>query len=149
MTQQEVLSIENAKAYLSKTFQLDKLIRSKLEQLARARERAFIPAIQYSHAKTSASLHTDRMAENATRVEALEAEVSTLLLAFSACKQRISIQLSHVTDLSARSVLEQRYLCHQPWEDIARKIECTKRQAYNLHNKGLKIMAGLLAGMKG
>lgn len=149
MTQQEAVAIENAKAYLSKTFHLDTLIRSRLEQLARARERAFIPSVQYSHAKTSTGLHTDRMAENAARVEALETEVSTLLLAFSACKQRIAAQLALIADLPARSVLEQRYLCHQPWEAIARQVGCTKRQAYNLHNRGLLAMAGLLGGAAG
>ena len=52
--------------------------------------------------------------------------------------------IQSITSLSVRSVLEQRYLCYKPWQDIAEKMGCSERQVYNIHRKGLQLVGSIL-----
>ena len=44
-------------------------------------------------------------------------------------------------------VLRERYINLQHWSDIAETLGYTERQCYNLHNKGLTVIEGLIESL--
>lgn len=44
-------------------------------------------------------------------------------------------------------VLRERYINLQHWSDIAETLGYTERQCYNLHNKGLTVVEGLIESL--
>ena len=53
-------------------------------------------------------------------------------------KREIMTAIRSIRDLEYRTVLELRYLCFKPWEQIAVEMECGIDNVYKLHQKALK-----------
>lgn len=135
---------DSAKDYLQEAFKLEKLIRSKMEQIERLESRA-------TSAPQTLDSPTGKSSSNGSKVENMavsivmlkdEAEAQSKLLA----KKRIEISrtIAKAKSYTHQYVLNERYLLNKSWDLIKAESGFSKDYLMRLHRDALLAIGKLL-----
>ncbi len=127
-----------AKEYLGQARLLDQRIDAKIEQAASLRMLATKATSTLSDVAPSGTRNVHRMEDIIVKIVDLENEINHDIDNLVDLKREIMDAIRSIRDLDYRTVLELRYLCFKPWEQIAVEMECGIDNVYKLHQKALK-----------
>ena len=127
-----------AKEYLSQAYRLDQRIDAKIEQVMSLRNLAAKATSTLSDAMPSGTRNVHRMEDIIMRIIDLENEVNADIDALVALKREIVSTIKSVPNLEYQILLELRYLCFKPWEQIAVEMGYGIDNVFRLHQKALK-----------
>ncbi len=130
-------SIMTAKEYLSQAFHLDQFINSKLMQVQSYRELATKTTSVIADARRADSPELQRTAELVARIVDAEAEINEAIDELVDLKREIAHVIGEVENRECRLLLELRYLCFQPWEQIAVALGYSIQHTYRMHGLAL------------
>lgn len=127
-----------AKEYLSQAYHIDQRINSKLEQVRSLRalaEKATSTLSDMPPSDESRNVH--RMEDIIVKMTDLESEINGDLQHLIDLKHEIVTVVKCVEAPELQTILELRYLCFLPWEEIAVNLHLDIRWVHRLHNKAL------------
>ena len=127
-----------AKEYLSQAYRLDQRIDAKIEQVMSLRNLAAKATSTLSDAMPSGTRNIHRMEDIIMRIFDLENEINADIDALVALKREIVSTIKSVPNLEYQILLELRYLCFKPWEQIAVEMGYGIDNIFRLHQKALK-----------
>ncbi len=127
-----------AKEYLSQAYRLDQRIDAKIEQVMSLRNLAAKATSTLSDAMPSGTRNIHRMEDIIMRIIDLEDEINADIDALVALKREIVSTIKSVPNLEYQILLELRYLCFKPWEQIAVEMGYGIDNVFRLHQKALK-----------
>ena len=128
----------NAKEYLSQAMHIDQRINSKLEQVMKLRETAANCTATLSGMPRSDSPNTQKMAETVNKIVDLEREINADIDRLVDLKAKARETINQVSDPDQQLILEMRYLCCRPWQEIAERLGYSEAWVYKLHGEALK-----------
>ena len=128
-----------AKEYLGQAYRIDQRINSKIEQVASLREQSRKATTTLSDMpKGTPNPHSK---ENIIlKMMDLENEINTDIDTLVDLKREIVKIIKKVENPELQSLLEERYLCFKPWEQIAIGMGYSIQHTYHLHKTALKIV---------
>ena len=127
-----------AKEYLSQAYRLDQRIDAKIEQVMSLRNLAAKATSTLSDAMPSGTRNIHRMEDIIMRIIDLENEINADIDRLVALKREIVSTIKSVPNLEYQILLELRYLCFKPWEQIAVEMGYGIDNVFRLHQKALK-----------
>lgn len=127
-----------AKEYLSQARLLDQRINVRLEQVTSLRNLAAKASSTLSDVAPSGMRNIHRMEDIIMKIIDLENEINADIDDLVDLKREIIAAIHSIRDVEYRTVLELRYLCFKPWEQIAVEMDCGIDNVYKLHQKALK-----------
>ena len=127
-----------AKEYLSQAYRLDQRIDAKIEQVMSLRNLAAKATSTLSDAMPSGTRNIHRMEDIIMRIFDLENEINADIDSLVALKREIVSTIKSVPNLEYQILLELRYLCFKPWEQIAVEMGYGIDNVFRLHQKALK-----------
>ncbi len=127
-----------AKEYLSQAYRLDQRIDAKIEQVMSLRNLASKATSTLSDVAPSGTRNIHRMEDIIMRIIDLEDEINADIDALVALKREIVSTIKSVPNLEYQILLELRYLCFKPWEQIAVEMGYGIDNVFRLHQKALK-----------
>ena len=128
----------NAKEYLSQVMHIDQRINSKLEQVTRLRENATNCTAALSDTPRPDSPNIQRMEETICKIVDLEHEINADIDRLVDLKAEARKAINAVTDPDQQLILELRYLCYKPWNEIMTELGYSEPTIYRLHGEALK-----------
>ena len=134
-----------AKEYLGQARLLDQRIDAKIEQAASLRILATKATSTLSDVAPSGTRNVYRMEDIIVKLVDLENEINCDIDNLVDLKREIMDSIHSIRDLDHRTVLEMRYLCFKPWEQIAVEMGCSIDNVYKLHQKALKKLEATLS----
>lgn len=135
-----------AKEYLSQARYLDLRIEAKIQQLDSLNALATKATATLTGMPHAPSPSPSRMADVVDKIVDLQAEINGDIDALVDLKQEIGAVIKKVEDTELQTILEKRYLCFQPWEEIAASMSYDIRHLYRLHGKALEEVRGDFKG---
>jgi DNA-directed RNA polymerase specialized sigma subunit len=130
-----------AKEYMSQAFNIDQRINSKIDQVQSLRELATKATATLSDAPPSGSRSVTRMSDIIAKMMDLEAEISADIDNLVDLKAEITAVIKELENSDYQTVLELRYLCFKPWEEIASTIRYSLQRVFQLHSSALQEVA--------
>ena len=131
----------NPKEYMAQAFLLDQQIDTKLEQVDSLRRLAVKATNLMTGMPGSPSRNQSSMEDIVIKMVDLEREINSDIDALVDLKRQMVRLLRQVPDTEHRMVLEKRYLCFKPWEQIALDLGFSIHHLYKIHNEALKEIA--------
>mgnify|MGYP000803648811 CR=1 FL=1 len=128
----------NAKEYLSQAMHIDQRINSKLEQVTRLRENATNCTVALSDMPRPDSPNKQRMEETICKIVDLEREINEDIDRLVDLKAEARRVINAVSDPDQQLILELRYLCYKPWNEIMTELGYSEPTIYRLHGEALK-----------
>ena len=128
----------NAKEYLSQAMYIDQRINSKLEQVTRLRENATNCTAALSDMPRPDSPNNQRMEETICKIVDLEREINEDIDRLVDLKAEARRVINAVSDPDQQLILELRYLCYKPWNEIMTELGYSEPTIYRLHGEALK-----------
>lgn len=125
-----------AKEYLSQAYRLDQRINSKIEQVASLNGLA----VKCTSAITGMPHNpnrSDSMANAIAKIVDLQEQINRDIDSLVDLKAEIIGVIKAVDDTECQTLLEKRYLCFQPWEQIAVDMGYTIDNVFKVHKKAL------------
>ena len=129
-----------AKEYLGQAYRIDQRINSKLEQVISLRELASKATSTLTDTPHSASPNLRSMESIIGKMVDLENEINADIGELVDLKRDIVSTIKGVESPEYRTLLELRYLCFRPWEQIAMEMGYDLRWLYRLHQKALAVV---------
>lgn len=126
------------KNYLERAFDINKVIRSKKEQIQKLRDTQTSISANLAQNKVQTSPDPDRLNKITDSILDLEKEYLNDIEKLTQAKRNIKRVIAVVDDLSYFLILEERYINLKEWKDIATDNDYSERQVYNLHGEALK-----------
>lgn len=126
------------KEYLSQTYRLDQRIDAKLEQVMALRKLAAKATSTLSDDVPSGVRNARRMEDIVMKIMDLENEINADIDSLIALKREIVSAIKAVPNLEYQTLLELRYLCFKPWEQIAVEMGYDLRYTHKLHKRALE-----------
>ena len=127
-----------AKEYLSQAFHIDQRISSKLSQVMRLREAAANCTAALSDTLRPDSPNQQRMEETICKIVDLEREINEDIDRLVDLKAEARRAINAVSDPDQQLILELRYLCYKPWNEIMTELGYSEPTIYRLHGEALK-----------
>ena len=127
-----------AKEYLSQAFHIDQRISSKLSQVMRLRETATDCTATLSDMPRPGSSNQQRMADTICKIVDLEQEINEDIDRLVDLKAEARRVINAVSDPDQQLILELRYLCYKPWNEIMTELGYSEATIYRLHGEALK-----------
>ena len=128
----------NAKEYLSQAMYIDQRINSKLEQVTRLRENVTNCTATLSDMPRPDSPNRQRMADTICKIVDLEREINEDIDRLVDLKAEARRVINAVSDPDQQLILELRYLCYKPWNEIMTELGYSEPTIYRLHGEALK-----------
>ena len=128
----------NAKEYLSQAMYIDQRINSKLEQVTRLRENVTNCTAALSDMPRPDSPNKQRMEETICKIVDLEREINADIDRLVDLKAEARRVINAVSDPDQQLILELRYLCYKPWNEIMTELGYSEPTIYRLHGEALK-----------
>ena len=128
----------NAKEYLSQVMYIDQRINSKLEQVTRLRENVTNCTATLSDMPRPDSPNKQRMEETICKIVDLEREINADIDRLVDLKAEARRVINAVSDPDQQLILELRYLCYKPWNEIMTELGYSEPTIYRLHGEALK-----------
>ena len=126
------------KEYLSQAYRLDQRIDAKLEQVMALRKLAAKATFTLSDDVPSGVRNARRMEDIIMKIMDLENEINADIDSLIALKREIVSTIKAVPNLEYQTLLELRYLCFKPWEQIAVEMGYDLRYTHKLHKRALE-----------
>jgi len=127
-----------AKEYIGQAYRIDQRINSKLEQVISLRELASKATSTITDMPHSASLNLRSMQDIISKMVDLENEINADIDALLDLKRDIVTTIKGVESPEYRTLLELRYLCFKPWEQIALEMSYSLQHTFRIHDNALK-----------
>ena len=127
-----------AKEYLSQAFHIDQRISSKLSQVMRLREAATSCTETLSDMPRPDSPSRQQMADTICKIVDLEREINEDIDRLVDLKAEARRAINAVSDPDQQLILELRYLCYKPWNEIMTELGYSEPTIYRLHGEALK-----------
>ena len=127
-----------AKEYLSQAFHIDQRISSKLSQVMRLRETATDCTATLSDMPRPDSPGRQQMADTICKIVDLEREINEDIDRLVDLKAEARRTINAVSDPDQQLILELRYLCYKPWNEIMTELGYSEATIYRLHGEALK-----------
>ena len=127
-----------AKEYLSQAFHIDQRIGSKLSQVMRLREAATSCTATLSDMPRPDSPSRQQMADTICKIVDLEREINEDIDRLVDLKAEARRAINAVSDPDQQLILELRYLCYKPWNEIMTELGYSEPTIYRLHGEALK-----------
>ena len=128
----------SAKEYLSQAFHIDQRISSKLSQVMRLREAATSCTATLSDMPRPDSPSRQQMADTICKIVDLEREINEDIDRLVDLKAEARRAINAVSDPDQQLILELRYLCYKPWNEIMTELGYSEPTIYRLHGEALK-----------
>ena len=129
-----------AKEYLSQAYRLDQRIDAKIEQVMSLRNLAAKATSTLSDVAPSGTRNVHRMEDIIVKLIDLENEINADIDSLVALKHEIMAAIRSIHDPDYCTVLELRYLCFKPWDQIAVEMGYGIDNVYKLHRMALKTL---------
>lgn len=129
-----------AKEYLSQAYRLDQRIDAKIEQVMSLRNLAAKATSTLSDVAPSGTRNVHRMEDIIVKLIDLENEINADIDNLVALKHEIMAAIRSIHDPDYCTVLELRYLCFKPWDQIAVEMGYGIDNVYKLHRMALKTL---------
>ena len=126
------------KEYLSQAFRIDQRIQSKMEQVASLNDLATRATATYSDMPGSETRNLHRMEDAILSIIELEAEINEDICKLVQMKKDIVHKIKAVQNTEYQTLLELRYLCYKPWNEIMTELGYSEPTIYRLHGEALK-----------
>ena len=126
------------KEYLSQTYRLDQRIDAKLEQVMALRKLAAKATFTFSDDVPSGVRNARQREDIIMKTMDLENEINADIDSLIALKREIVSAIKAVPNLEYQTLLELRYLCFKPWEQIAVEMGYDLRYTHKLHKRALE-----------
>ena len=127
-----------AKEYLSQAYRLDQRIDAKIEQVMSLRNLAAKATSTLSDVAPSGTRNVHRMEDIIIKIIDFENEINADIDRLVDLKREIVSTIKSVPNLECQMLLELRYLCFKPWEQIAVEMGYGIDNIFRLHQKALK-----------
>ena len=127
-----------AKEYLSQAFHIDQRISSKLSQVMRLREAATNCTATLSDMPRPDSPSRQQMADTICKIVDLEREINEDIDRLVDLKAEARRASNAGSDPDQQLILELRYLCYKPWNEIMTELGYSEPTIYRLHGEALK-----------
>lgn len=138
----------NAREYLQQAFKIDRLVKSKIEQVAKLESLATSATqnninqagVLSSHDDTHGSKIENMVVDIVILKEQVQAQTAELL------KLRGEIQqtIGRIGNLTVRFLLEERYLLYKSWDEICYETGFSRDYVYRLHRQGLEFVETIM-----
>lgn len=133
-----------AKEYLSQARHLDARINTKIMQVAQLNDLARRATSTLSGMPHSPNKGPSQMANTVVKIVDLQNEINADIDALVDLKRDIAALIKCVPNSDQQTVLEKRYLCFQPWEQIAIDMSYSLHYLYKVHSAALDYCDGIL-----
>ena len=128
----------STKDYLSQAYRIDQRINSKLSQVMRLREAATSCTETLSDMPRPDSPSRQQMADTICKIVDLEREINEDIDRLVDLKAEARRAINAVSDPDQQLILELRYLCYKPWNEIMTELGYSEPTIYRLHGEALK-----------
>ena len=135
----------NAKDYLGMAYRIDQRIASKNEQMVSLNAIATNATSTISDMPGSATRNIHKMEDVIVKIIDLQESIAYDLDRLVEFKAEITNMIKRIDNLEHQTVLELRYLCFTPWEQIAIKMNYGVQNVFRYHRLALGDMDTLLA----
>jgi DNA-directed RNA polymerase specialized sigma24 family protein len=136
-----------AKEYLSQVRFIDRLVDSKLEQLARLKETATKATMTISDMPRSDSPDLQSMESTIVKMIDMEREINADIDRLVDLKREVRSVIEQIHTPRYRAILEMRYLGMCGWGDIAEALACEPRSVYRAHHRALCAVGSVCCAM--
>ena len=128
----------NAKEYLSQAYRIDQRINSKLEQVMSLRALLGKATGALTGAPKAATPNPHSMEDTICKMVDMEHEINADIDTLVDLKTEIMTCIKRVENPEYQTLLELRYLCFKPWEEIADQLGYTQRHMLRMHDLALE-----------
>ena len=128
----------STKEYLSQAYRIDQRINSKLEQVMSLRALLGKATGALSGAPKAATPNPHSMEDTICKMVDMEHEINADIDTLVDLKTEIMTCIKRVENPEYQTLLELRYLCFKPWEEIADQLGYTQRHMLRMHDLALE-----------
>ena len=134
-----------AKEYLGQAYRLDQRISTKLQQIDSLRSLTRKVTASYDGEVVSHTRNVHSLEDAIIRLMEAEEEINRQIADLIQLKIEIGATIDQVHNESYRLILEKRYLCFLPWDQIAAEMHYSRRWVLNRHDRAIDVIDRLLA----
>ena len=135
----------NAKDYLGQAYRLDQRITSKLQQVESLRSLTERVTVAYGGEVVSHSRNLTSLQDTIVRLMEAEEELNQEIDKLVDLKIEISNIISEVRNENYKLILEKRYLCFLPWDQIAADLSISRRWVLTQHDRAITVVDKLIS----
>ena len=128
----------STKDYLSQAYRIDQRINSKLAQVMCLRDLLGKATGTLSGAPKAATPNPHSMEDTICKMVDMEHEINADIDTLVDLKTEIMTCIKRVENPEYQTLLELRYLCFKPWEEIADQLGYTQRHMLRMHDLALE-----------
>ena len=136
----------NAKEFMNRAYRLETRINNKTEQIQILRALAEKVTAAYGTEAVSHSRNVDSMADSIARISELETMLRNTVNELVAVRKEITDVIDQVPDVNCQTLLELRYLCMKPWDEIREIMGMSSAHMFRLHRDALQLVERILDG---
>lgn len=138
----------SAKDYLKQAYNIDRILRSKLEQIERL-ESLSVSASQKIDTIGGSAPHDNtkgsKVENMVVDIVVLKEEAQKQTAKLVAKRLEITKTIAAVGNLTLQYILEERYLLYKSWDEVRSESGFSKDYLYRLHREALRIVERLIA----
>lgn len=134
----------NAKEYLGQAYRLDQRINSKLQQIESLRSLTQKVTASYDGEPVSHTRNVSSLEDTIIRLMEAEEQINRQIDELVALKMNIAALIDKVRNESYRLILEKRYLCFLPWDQIAADLHYSRRWTLDRHDRAVEVVEKLM-----
>ena len=127
----------NVKDYLGQAYRIDQRINSKIEQVSSLHSLATKATYTITDMPGSPNRNLHRMEDVIAKIIDLESEINKDIDQLVELKANIMKLIRGVGNPEYQTLLELRYLCYKPWEQIAVDMGYSINNLFKMHRKAL------------
>ncbi len=135
-----------AKEYLGQAYRLDQRINSKLQQIESLRSLTMKVTASYDSEPVSHTRNVSSLEDTIIRLMEAENQINQQIDELVRLKVDISKLIDRVRNESYRLILEKRYLCFLPWDQIASEMNYSRRWVLSKHDRAVEVVERLMNG---
>ena len=132
--------MKNAKEYLGQDYRIDQRINSKIEQVSALNYMATKATSTISDMPGSASRNIHRMEDVIVKIIDLQNEINADIDELVDFKAEVMSVIKSIDNLEYQTLLELRYLCFKPWEQIAIELGYSINNVFKMHRKAIELL---------
>lgn len=132
--------MKNAKEYLSQAYRIDQRINSKIEQVSALNNMAMKATSTISDMPGRATRNIHQMEDVVAKIIDLQNEINAEIDELVDLKAEIMGVIKGLDNLEYQTLLELRYLCFKPWEQIAIDLGYSINNVFKMHRKALEVL---------
>lgn len=132
--------MKNAKEYLGQAYRIDQRINSKIEQVSALNNMATKATSTISDMPGSATRNIHRMEDVMVKIIDLQDEINADIDELVDLKAEVMSVIKSIDNLEYQTLLELRYLCFKPWEQIAIELGYSINNVFKMHRKAIELL---------